>query len=112
MIRKDNDSISKRMLWHYVNKKINRTIHHSHVLSIISILFEEIIEDLKAGKELNIHNFGKLSLNQTKPRVYYNVVYQKLMLSKGRKILKFSLSPLVRKKIVNFIDIDKTFGGD
>jgi len=105
-------SISKRALWHYVNKKINRSIHHSHVLSIISILFEEITADLVSGKEIHIFNFGKFNLKQMKPRIYFDVNQQKLMLSKGSKVLRFLLSPPIRKKLVNYIDIDKTFGGE
>jgi hypothetical protein len=42
-------SISKRNLWHYVNVKIKRIIHHYHVLSVISILFDEMCSDLIKG---------------------------------------------------------------
>lgn len=109
----NNDlSIDKRTLWKYVNKKTNRIIHHYHVFSVITILFDEIIKDLKSGKELNIFNFGILSLKEMKPRYYHNVKLRKVMLSRGYKILRFTLAPKLRKKLCLFLDIDKTLGND
>lgn len=105
-------SINKRIIWRYVNKKINGIIHSYHVFSIISILFDEIIKDLKAGKEIKIFNFGLLSTKSTKPRMYHNVSSRTFMQSPGYKIIRFSLAPQIRKKICQHIDIDKTFGGD
>jgi nucleoid DNA-binding protein len=102
-------SISKRFLWHYVNKKINRIVHHAHVLSIISILFEELLADLKAGKIIKIHNFGILTLKKMKPKTYFNVKERKFMQSGGGKVLKFTLSPKIKKKLCQHLDIDKTF---
>lgn len=102
-------SIGKKKLWQYVNVKIGRKIHHAHVFSIIMILFDEIIKDLADGKKIQIFNFGTLMLKETKPRMYHNVVHMQVMLSDSHKILKFSLSPKIRKKLCNLIDIDKTF---
>lgn len=104
-----SDSISKRSLWRYVNRKINRAIHHYHVFGVMTILFEEIVKDLKQGKEIDIFNLGVLSLHQTKPRKYYDFRYQKVMQSKGRRILKFKLSSSVNKKLRKLLDIEKTF---
>ena len=109
MENKIPNSISKKTLWHYVNKKINRSIHHSHVLSVISILFEEILEDFKSGKPIDVLNFGKIELKYMKPRTYFNVIHQKLMVSSGRKILRFKLPTSLKKKICKYIDTEKTF---
>ena len=103
------DNITKRSLWRYVNKKINRTIHHYHVFGVITILFEEIIKDLKQGKDINIFNLGILSLSETKSRKYYDVRYQQVMQSKGYRILKFKLAAPIHKKLRKLLDIDKTF---
>lgn len=107
-----SDNISKRDLWRYVNKKLNKTIHHYHVLSVISILFDEIVKDLKADKPIKIFNFGTLYLKKTKPRKYHSVVFRKIMQSKGHKIMKLSLSEKIRKKLCSLLDLDATFKDD
>jgi len=105
-------SVDKRILWRFVNRKIKRIIHHFHVFAIITILFDEIIQDLKNGKSIKIFNFGTLSLKQMKPRKYFDVRHQQVMESQGNRILRFSLATSVRKKLVNHLDIDKTFKDD
>jgi len=105
-------SINKRILWKYVNLKIKRAIHHYHVFGVITILFDELLKDLKNGKEIKIFNFGTLVLKDTKPRRYHNVVRKQIMLSKGHRIFKFSLARQIRKKICEHLDLDKTFKDD
>jgi nucleoid DNA-binding protein len=102
-------NISKLNFWRYVNKKIKRSIHHYHVYSVITILFEEMLIDLKQGKEIKIFNLGTLSLGTTKPRKYYDVRFQKVMQSAGHRILRFILAPLLSKKLRALLDIEKTF---
>ncbi len=109
---KNDQSINKRMLWHYVNRKIKRIIHHYHVLSIITILFDEMIKDLKRGKAIKIFNFGKLELKPLKPRKYFDVRHQKVMQSVGHRILRFTLAPSIRKKLVEHLDLDKNVKDD
>ena len=101
-------SISKRVLWQYVNKKIRRLVHHYHVFSVMTILFEEMLKDLKSGKRIRIFNFGTLSLQKTKPRKYFDVRYQQVMQSSGHRILRFILAPTLSKKLRHHLDLDKT----
>ena len=108
----DNVSISKRSLWRYINRKIRRVIHHYHVFGVITILFDEILKDLKSGKEIKIFNFGTLVLKKTKPRRHYDLIHKQVVLSKSYKILRFSLAPQIRKKICDNLDLDKTFKDD
>ena len=92
-------SISKRDLWLYVNRKIKRLIHHYHVFSVISILFEEMIRDLKDGKEIKITNFGTLVLKDTPPRKYHDVRFRKMMESPGHRVMRLFLAKTIRKKL-------------
>lgn len=103
------NSISKRYLWRYVNQKINRTIHHYQVFSVITILFEEILTDLKNGKEIKIDNFGVISLEEMKPRKHFDIVRNEIRLSKGYQILRFFLAKSFKKKLCQELDLDKTF---
>jgi len=97
-------SISKRTLWRFVNLKIKRIIHHYHVFSIITILFNEVISDLLKGNKIKIFNFGTLILKKLKPRRHFNIKFQKVMQAKGHKILRFTLAPAFRKKLVDHLD--------
>lgn len=99
------NSITKRVLWRYVNKKIDRVIHHYHVFSIISILFDEILIDLKLGKELKIFNFGSLTVKKLPPRKYYNIHDKIVRVSKPHNILRFNLSPKLRKELKKQLDV-------
>lgn len=107
-----SDSINKRRLWRYVNRKIDNIINHAHVLSVISILFEEMLKDLKSGKEIKINNLGTLLLWKTKPRRYHNVRFHQIMQSESHYILRFKLATPIRKKLRSMLDIDKTFKDD
>lgn len=108
----NESSINKRVLWRYVNKKIHRLIHHYHVFSIITILFEEMIKDLVNGKDIKIFNFGVLTLKYMKPRKYHDVNQRRVVLSKRHRILRFSLAKIIRKKLCDNLDLDKTYGND
>lgn len=105
-------NISKRIFWRYVNLKIKRVIHHYHVFSVISILFEEMLKDLKQGKEIKIFNLGSLVLKDTKPRLYHDVTKKQVVLSEKHKILKFKLARKLKKRLTGNLDIDRTFKGD
>ncbi|HEY5267689.1 MAG TPA: HU family DNA-binding protein [Candidatus Saccharimonadales bacterium] len=98
-------SISKRDLWHYVNRKVKRLIHHYHVFAIISILFDEMIQDLKAGKEIKITNLGILVLKEMPPRKYHNVRLRCVMEAPGHRVLRLFLSKPIRKKLCESLDI-------
>lgn len=100
----NDNSISKRKLWHFVNKKINRVIHHYHVLSVITLLFDEIIADLKRNVDLKIHNLGTLTLKTLKPRRYFDVTRQQVMQGESHRILRFNLAPKFRKKLIRHLD--------
>lgn len=103
------NSITKRILWRYVNQKIKRSIHHYHVFSIITILFDEILNDLKNEKQLEIFNLGKLNLKKLPPRRYYDVNDRKVKISNPHKILRFALSNKLKNKLKNHLDIKSTF---
>jgi nucleoid DNA-binding protein len=100
----NDQSVNKRILWRYVNRKIKRIIHHYHVLSVITILFDEMLKDLKAGKKIRIFNFGILFLKDMPPRKYFDVNKRMVMLSSGHRIMRFILAPAFRKKLVSHLD--------
>ena len=102
-------SVSKRDLWHYVNRKIKRLIHHYHVFAVISILFEEMIKDLRADREIKIANFGTLMLKEMPPRKYHDVRLRQVMYSPGHRTMRLFLARPIRKKLCESLDLDKKF---
>ena len=105
-------NVTKRIFWRYVNVKIKRIIHHYHVFAVISILFEEMLKDLKEGKEIKIFNLGSLWLKDTEPRLYHDVNKRQVVLSEKRRILKFRLARKLKKRLTASLDIDRTFKDD
>ena len=105
-------SISKRDLWHYVNRKIKRLIHHYHVFGVISILFEEMIKDLKDGKDIKVANLGTLMLKDTPPRKYHDVRLRRVVESSGHRIMRLFLAKPIRKKLCDSLDLDNKLKGN
>jgi nucleoid DNA-binding protein len=105
-------SITKRMLWRHVNIRINRLIHSFHVFSIINILFDEMFQDLKQGKIVEINNFGTFELKHIKPHKYFNPRQQKVVMQRPRKSLRFTMSEKISKKITEHVDLDRSINGD
>jgi nucleoid DNA-binding protein len=101
-------SVSKRDLWRYVNRKIKRLVHHYHVFAVISILFEELVKDLVAGKEIKIANFGTLVLKKTPARKYHDVRYHQMMDAPGHRVMRIFLAKSIRKKLCESLDLDST----
>jgi len=109
MEKPEDSNVNKRALWRYVNKKIKRSIHHYHVFSVISILFQEITKDLLAGKSIKIDNFGTLFLEKLKPRKHHDFNDRKIKWSKGNHILKFKIDKSFRNKLFEYLDFKLTF---
>jgi nucleoid DNA-binding protein len=99
-------SISKRNLWTYVNCKIQRVVNHLHVFAVISILFEEMVKDLRAGQSIKIANFGTLQLKEMRPRKYHHVYLRKIMESPGHRAMRLFLADKIRKKLCEFVRLD------
>lgn len=103
------NSIGRLQLLNYLYKKINSLIRVYYVYGVLSILFDEMVKDLKKGKSIKVKNFGTIKLIRNKPKKYFDVRYQRVMLSDKNNILKFNLENMLRKKLCKNLDIDKTF---
>lgn len=104
-----NKSIDRRFLWQYVLKKINKSIHHAHVMSVINILLDEVITELISSKKIKIGNFGNFVIKKLNPRKHFNVFTKQYEMSKGNKIVRFELNKKIRKFLIKNLDVAKTF---
>jgi nucleoid DNA-binding protein len=88
---------TKNKLWLLITKRINHSVHRLHVLSIISILIEEIIAELKSGKEVKISNFGTFRISKLKPKKIISVATKEVAFAKKTKALRFRLTRRLSK---------------
>lgn len=88
---------TKNKLWGLVSKKLNYSIHRLHILSIINILIDEMIKELKQGNEIKIPGFGTFTVNELKPKKIRSVVSKKIKFAQRTKSLRFRLSRTLSK---------------
>ena len=98
--------INKRSLWKYIIRDVNHFVHNLHIFSIISILIDEILQDLKKGNEIKIVNFGVLKLDKTKSRKFRNIKTGKWEISTPKTTLVFKLSRRLKKFIAEQKDME------
>jgi nucleoid DNA-binding protein len=104
-------SIEKVDLAKYVNAKLKQ-ISYVHIVSVMSILFEEIVVDLLNGKDIEIHKFGTLSLVQMADRKYLDYRFKEIMEAKGKKAMRFFLARKIKKILCQAVDLDRLFFDD
>jgi nucleoid DNA-binding protein len=90
---------NKRKLYSLICKDLNHIIHHLHIFSVINILIEEIIIDLKSGKEIDIGNFGIFSLKELKPKKIISIINREIKFVDRTVALRFNIA----RKLTNLL---------
>jgi nucleoid DNA-binding protein len=104
--------INKKIFWRFVNKKVKNIVNHYHILGVINILFEEMAQDLKDGKEIKIYNFCTLQLKKMPGRRFHHITLKKLVFAEGRKHIKIKMPKKIKLKITRLLDLNKTFSDE
>jgi nucleoid DNA-binding protein len=94
-------NVNKRKLWSLIIKDINYIIHYSHVFSVINILIDELVKELRNDKEIHIGNFGRFKLVDLKPKKIINIATGKIKFVKKTKALRFKISKKLIKLLFN-----------
>lgn len=102
-------TIKKARLVELVEERMSIKVDPLHIASIITILLEEIYQDIVSKGKFKIKNFGTFILRQVPPRKYFNFQTQQVEQSIGNKQFQFRLTKSLRKLICENINIDKTF---
>lgn len=97
-----NDQVDKRFLCLSILKDFKGKISYTHILAVVNLLIKEIKNELKNGNEIEIGNFGALSLMPTKPRKHWNFLIKKTQLSKGAAKMKIKISKTLKKELKKF----------
>jgi nucleoid DNA-binding protein len=92
---------NKKTLWRLIVKNANKKVHSLHIISILNILIEEIVKELKLGNNIEIKNFGTLKVNKIKPKKILAVNTREITFIKSIKLLRFTLSKEIAKYLSN-----------
>lgn len=101
--------MSKKQLKSAVNKNLNKLVKLIDTVAIIDILIDEIYKDFAAGKSLSVFNFGKFVIMPAKPRKHFERISRTVKISPGSNRVTFTFTNKVRKKLLQLIDLDKSF---
>lgn len=99
-------NIGREEIVFYIHKKLNSTILMFHISGVISILIEEIRNELLENKKIEIFNFGKLTLKNRKERTFFSNFLKKEVLKKEKVLLHFKILNRVRLLMFKYIDIN------
>jgi len=84
-------------------------IKFKHISAVINIIFEELVKDLFRGKHFIIKNLGQFLIKRMPPQRYFNFQTGKVEKSVGNKLLRFKLDETTRLKLLNYLNVEKTF---
>lgn len=108
-MKKLSKTLNKRKLTFLVAKRLNHTVHHIHIANIVSMFIDEFLITLEQNGKINIPNFCIFKLETSKPRKFHNVQKRRFAISTGKSILKIKLSRSLRNRIIQNMDLIKTF---
>jgi len=108
-MKKPSITLNKRKLTFLVTKRLKHNIHHIHIANVISIFVDEFLLNLQQKENINIPNFCHFKLEMSKPRKFHNLQKQRFAISEGKILLKIKLSKSLRNKIIQNMDLIKTF---
>lgn len=108
-MKKTSATINKLQFVSIVAKKLNHRLSFMHIANVISLFLDEWGRQLQIKEKINIPNFGVFKIEKTKPRKYHNINKKRFAVSTGKSLIKIRLSRSLRNKIVENLDLIKTF---
>lgn len=97
--------LKKRDIFNLTFKHFRGKINKLHVISVLSLLVEEIIDGLNSGKGINIPNFGEFTITKFNPKRIKMFKNDFFVLSKAYNALRFRISK--KLKTAMFKEINK-----
>ena len=103
------NSVCKQVLSRFISAKLKGAVHKYAIMSIISILIEEMLIDIRQFKEIDIFNFCSIKLKRTSQKEFSRYIDKvraigsnnKLYISINNDIKQFLLSRIDEEKIIN-----------
>lgn len=88
-----------------ISKKVK--INKLHTLSVVNILIEEIITELKNNNKIIIRNFGYFIVNKLKPKKIKSIVNNKIKFVNSTYALRFRLYENIYNLIKQSVENEK-----
>jgi nucleoid DNA-binding protein len=104
-----NDKIFPSKLYKIVSQKLKGIIPVYHVRGVISILLEELRDELLETGEIKIGNFGDFHYQKLPDKRHVNISTKKMDITRGHRAVRFKLSKAISRILTSNLDIDKTF---
>lgn len=98
--------VNRTELLNYIFLKLNSSIERPHIKAIISVLFEEILNDMIEFKELKINNLGIIHLKNFAARFRGNIITNEKTLGRDYNKLTIKFTKEIIKKLKSLIDPD------
>lgn len=109
----DRNSIDKRRLWLAVNKQIKHSVYHTHTLTIINLLLEELINSIFNQQDIKIGNFGTFSVHKMQGKKHHDFQSKTIKYAQGNSYIRFNLNKKLAKFLIdNLIILEDSNGKD
>lgn len=99
--------MDKRLFWKFVNhrlKKKNIKIKSTHTLAIISIFFEEILNEIEDKKIYEFKNFMKITKRLSGIRKFIDINTKEQKFSSPKEIIFIHMPLKIKNKLIKYIN--------
>lgn len=103
------ENVNKRQLAQLVAERLKHHYKIEYVMNVISLFLDQFSVELQTLKPINIPCFGYFRIEKSKPRKFFHIGEQRFSVSRGNYLLKITIDPLLKRKIIRNIDLLKTF---
>jgi nucleoid DNA-binding protein len=93
-----------------VFRRLKFIVKRNHVVAILYLLVEEMIEELFSGNDIEIGNFATIKLKRNPAGTIINGLTKIEEEYKASTTIRFELKKKLRDKLANNLDIKKVFG--
>ena len=85
-------NFGKQEFWVLLRRNLKHSIHYLHIFGVLTVLLDEMKNDLLADKEIPVKNFGILKLKRRKERRFRNVFTGKICFATPKNSMTFDIA--------------------
>jgi nucleoid DNA-binding protein len=108
-MNKKGKSIDRQKFIRAISKRLKHQVAWNHVLGVSNILLDQFMDKLIEERSFKIGNFGSFFIRKMKDRRHKDIFHNKIVISKGKNMMRFTLEKKVRDLLINHLDLAETF---